>query len=189
MIMLTSEPRKRATVSHYTPSDPKGQISSDMLFFAGTVPFVWSLEVYLQEILQPVPQWFVSVHLTAEGAVTRVLKSDTVAIQPDQVCAVPFTMHPLSSRSGDPQPSSGYFLESYAAGNSESGTIEEPSYVFLKMTLMEDLYPRIEVVDTRVRAEWIIGARDIVLTDPPVVIGVERVPDGRVLIEQSIDRL
>ena len=65
-------------------------VSDDTRLFTGTVPFVWSCDVYLQELIETVPAWYITVHITAQGSTTRIFKSETVEIQPDRICTVPF---------------------------------------------------------------------------------------------------
>ncbi len=182
MILMASDPNNRPGNTARQSFSPHGKIMGDTRLFTGTVPFIWSIEGYLQEILDSEPKWFITLHITAQGAVTRVFKSETVEIALDQLCAVPFQLNKISESGGDPIPTSGYVLDEFQVTGTESS--EQSNCIYVRITMPRaGVVPNLEIVDTKIQADWIIGAREIVLTDPPLMASTASTMVAEILID------
>lgn len=136
---------------------------ADTILYAGTVPFVWSFDCYLQQLKTDTKsRWFVTLHLTAQGSQTVIFKSKTVEVYANELVPVPFP---------DSQDelffNSDYYMESCSMSDIEDSGIN-CIYVQL-IPPVTGHAPSIVIVDTKVQPSWIIGAREIVLTDPPLI--------------------
>ena len=165
--------------AHHIPA----RRSADMTMYAGTVPFLWSMDIFLQEMLLPEMRRYITIHITAQGATTQVFKSETVEIVPDQVCSVYFLPHETDG-----------VADSYMmTGCSILGGAADLNAVHVRMTLSNVVggAPTIEVVDSTIRPTWLIGAREIILTDPPIMANNYRQHGGHgdpdVMVPQQAD--
>jgi len=138
---------------------------STLQLYGGSVPFSWALEVYLEkETLGSDIHWFVTLHITSQGTHQQVFRSSTVELAPNQVKQVPFP------RPGDPAPNippGEYGINTCTAQSQDEQTIV-PNCIGVKLTAQPNTLPFVTIVDTGVAPAWLIGARHIFLTDPPL---------------------
>ena len=162
----------QATNKTFVPSNHiqlLGAKGADTILFAGTTPFLWSFNTYLQQLGEGNnTQWFVTVHLVAQGDRTVIFRSETVEVLPNVITTVPFpgaeNSHPLQSN---------YYMESCAMFGSG---IPTTNCVYLQMipSQIAGYAPSLVIVGTQIQPTWIIGAREIILTDPPVLAKEKR---------------
>lgn len=135
----------------------------DTMLYTGTIPFIWSFDIYLQQLGESEKRWFATAHLTAQGATTVIFRSETVEVFPNTVTAIPFP-----GSQNRPTLASTYYMQSCemsGGGDPNANCI----YVQLIPAQIVGFAPTIVIVDTKIQPNWIIGAREIILTDPPIL--------------------
>lgn len=138
---------------------------SSLELYGGSAPFIWTLEVYLEkEIGESAIYWFITLHIVAQGISQQVFRSATVEIVPEQVSYIPF------ARPGDINPviqSSDFGVQVCTSHSWDEQTIV-PKAIGVQLFTPHDASPYVNIVHTEVDTYWLIGARHIVLTDPPL---------------------
>ncbi len=138
---------------------------SSIQLYGGSVPFSWTLEVYLEEeVLGPDTHWFITLHINSQGTHQQVFRSATVELLPDQITQVPFP------RPGDAPPvvpPGEYGIKACTAQLQVEQTIA-PATIGVQLVAQPNVLPFVKIVDTEVTPVWLIGARHIFLTDPPL---------------------
>jgi hypothetical protein len=168
------------------------KLTDSITVYTGVVPLTFTIEVFLEQLIaQGVPTWYITLHLTGFGTDQVVFVSDTVQLTPNTIVSVPFPSTVQAS-----VPSNKYNLTKFAnavvskrSTESESDTDEAsndpdtstngasrsgytPPFtvnVQVKPPITTGGIPEVTVLNTSLAAYWVIGARDIVITDPPIV--------------------
>lgn len=138
--------------------------------YTGVVPFTFTLQIFLEEVkVQGVATWYITVHLTGFGTRQIIFVSDTVPVTLNTLTTVPFpAMAPPAVGSHQ------YDMTSVAnSGYTNSQADAAPTHAFaIKVRVNSPagsgVVPTVQVDDTSLNASWFIGARDIVITDPPI---------------------
>lgn len=154
------------------------KLTDSITVYTGVVPLTFTIEVFLEQLqTQGNSTWYITLHLTGFGTDQVVFVSNTVPVTLNTTVSVPFpsTVKP-------PVPSNEYNLTKFANTTVSTTTTDTdtdevaavgptPSFsvnVQLNAPLIAGGIPEVVIVDTSVAASWFIGARDIVITDPPI---------------------
>lgn len=153
-------------------------VSVSSHLFTGTAPFCWSADAYVQQIDKLAPQWFVTLHITAQGGnEQRVFQSETVSVVPSKIVGIPCPMNTV-----EPIPRNSYGMCAITAQFND-GAVIQPNTIGIRLIVVNGKTPVVEIVNTEIMPTWIIGAREIVLTDPPLM---EVTPSASLQIEENV---
>lgn len=154
--------------------------TSPMSLYAGTGPFCWSIDAYVEKRVEPLleqlveqllgqpepaEKWFITLHVTAQGGDNqRIFKSDTVQVVPNTSTS---TRISFPTNTVSPIATSSYGMPTIGARlrDGENFVLDTIGVMF---TLDSTGHPVVTIVDTEITSMWMIGAREIVLTDPPL---------------------
>lgn len=143
---------------------PMDKLTSKITLFSGVIPLTMTIEGMVEKVedVNMNVTWYVTLHLTGFGSAQRVFMSNTVAVPLGVV--TPVTFPPMSYAVGTHE----YGLKSIGAGAGAS-----PVTAMVKLVPMMGGAPLLQIVNTTLDAQWVIGAIDILITDPPIVMEIQ----------------
>lgn len=142
------------------------KLTTKITLYSGVMPLSMIFEAMVEEVVddQLNSKWYATLHLTGIGSAQNVFMSNTVQIQPGVV--TPVTFPPTSFAVG----SSGYGLQSIGTGPASTSVT---AMVKLTLPTPPNTDPTLTILNTTVDAQWVIGAIDILITDPPVIMEIK----------------
>lgn len=138
-------------------------ITANISLYAGTGVFYWSIDAYVERRVElSITDWYITLHVTAHGGgKPMVFRSENKKIEPGSIAFIPF----LITTVGSIQESS-YGMPTIRTQFNDGATIVSDTIGV--MFTVDGGHPVIKIVDTEITSTWLIGAREIVLTDPPI---------------------
>ncbi len=140
------------------------KLTNKITLYSGVMPFTMTIEAMVEEVqdINMNTRWYATLHLTGFGTTQNVFASNTVEIVPN--VPTPVVFPPASQAVG---------ASSY--GLAAIGSVPTVSSVtaMLKLTLSPttgDL--ELQILNTTIDAQWVIGAIDILITDPPIIMDI-----------------
>lgn len=170
-LQTTAQPIDGVTVEQHRNGDaphgmPQDKLSSKITLYSGVMPLTMTIEALVQSVeeLDKELKWYVTLHLTGFGTSSRVFISETVSAVLDTVTTVPFP--PMAY---PPVGSTNYGLNQVGSSSVTSLSVQ----VKLSSPVLVGGVPSLQILNTTIDAQWIIGAIDILITDPPVLVELE----------------
>lgn len=160
------------------PTIEFSKLTDSITVYTGVVPLTFTIEAFLEQLeAQGVSTWYITLHLTGFGTDQVVFVSNTVQATLNTIVSVPFP-----STMQQPVASNAYNLTKFVNTSASSTSTEDETDEAPKPGPTPTFYvnvqvsappvgggtPTVSVVNTSVAASWFIGARDIVITDPPI---------------------
>lgn len=139
------------------------KLTENITLYSGVVPFTYTLETLLERLEETsgTVKWFITLHLTGFGTGQQVFVSNTVPVTLGVMTTVAFPA-PIAAPPGG----SHYGLQ--AVSNTTSGSFAMS--VVVNAPIVPGGSPLVQIVNTTVNASWFIGVREIVITDPPIIM-------------------
>lgn len=139
------------------------KMTKDITLYTGVVPFTYTVETLLERLEDSMGgvSWFLTLHVTGFGTGQQVFVSSTVPVTLGTTVTVPFPIPSITSPG-----SAHYGLQGLSNGTSSSFAMT----VVVQPPLVGGGVPIVNIVNTTVEASWFIGVREIVITDPPIVM-------------------
>ncbi len=143
---------------------PMDKLTSKITLFSGVVPLTMTIEAMVEKVedVNMNISWYVTLHLTGFGTTQRIFMSNTVPITLGVV--TPVTFPPMSYTVG----ASEYGLQTIGTAVGVSGVT-----AMVQLNPVPGGTPKLQILNTTIDAQWVIGAIDILITDPPIIMEIQ----------------
>lgn len=165
-------------VDRAEPSIEFSKLTDSITVYTGVVPLTFTIEVFLEQLeAQGVSTWYITLHLTGFGTNQIVFVSNTVQAILNTIVSVPFPSTVQQSVASNAYNLTKFVNTGGSSTSTDDETDDEPKpgptptfYVNVQVSAppIGGGAPIVSVVNTPIAASWFIGARDIVITDPPI---------------------